>query len=102
MKHCPFVPVNDLIVIEEESPTPYHDYKGYTHIIVPEKFEHGPEDRMVKGIVLEKGRQCRNAMISIGSKVLIGKWSGARVTVQARQFIFVKEDDVLAILENHE
>ena len=89
-------PLHDFILVEVERPKPYHDQEGLTHIIVPEKYEHGPKDRAVFGTVLKKGPLCRETQLSQGSKVIIPKWRGAYLN-PTRTLMMVKEDDIMAI-----
>jgi chaperonin GroES len=37
--------------------------------------------------------------LSIGNKVLYGKYSGTEVTVDGEQFLILRESDVLAVLK---
>lgn len=91
-------PLNDFVLIEEEPPVTYDQYKGYIHLVLPDKFSHGPEDRQVIGKVLEKGELCRDGMVSIGDRVVIGKWDGARFPREGHTYMLVKEDSLLAVI----
>ena len=92
-------PLNDFLLLEEESAPAYHDYRKFQHIVVPEAFQHGPEDRQVWGVVLAKGSACQNPLVKVSSRVLIGKWDGARLKYAEKPYLLVKEDNVLAIDE---
>ena len=92
------VPTNDFVLLEEEPYEPYDQYKGYSHIIVPDRFAHGPEDRAVMGTVVAKGNQCRNEAVILGSRIVIGKWDGARFPRDGKTLILVKEDSILAVV----
>jgi chaperonin GroES len=37
--------------------------------------------------------------VKVGDKVLYGKYSGTEVTVGDKQYIILREDDILAIVE---
>ena len=93
-------PLNDFLLLEEEAAPAYHEYRKFQHIVVPDAFQHGPEDRQVWGTVLAKGEQCKSNHIAIGTRVLIGKWSGARLKYEDKPYLLVKEEDVLAIDES--
>ena len=90
-------PLSDFVVVKEETPEEYAAYKGYTHIIVPEKFEHGPEDRAVVGQVVAVGPHCVG-MVTVGNRIVLGKWAGARIPYQGTTSLLVKEGDILAVL----
>jgi chaperonin GroES len=36
--------------------------------------------------------------VSVGDKVLFGKWSGTEVTVDGEELLIMKESDILGIL----
>lgn len=93
-------PLNDFLLLEEEPAPPYHMYRQFTHIVVPDAFQHGPEDRQVWGTVLAKGAACKNARVKVGSRILLGKWSGARLKYADKPYLLVKEEDVLAVDES--
>ena len=90
-------PLNDFVLLLPDPVKPYHEYKKYDKIIVPDRFDHGPEDRPVWGIVQAKGQACRNSWISPGRHILIGKWDGARIPYNGVEYIVVKEDMVIAV-----
>ena len=92
-------PLNDFLLLEEEAAPAYHDYRKFQHIVVPDAFAHGPEDRQVWGVVLAKGSACTNHQIVIGGRILIGKWAGARLKYEDRPYLLVREEDVLAVDE---
>ena len=63
---------------------------------VPEKFEHGPEDRPLWGKVLAVGPNYKRG-VRLGDRVLVGKWAGARVTHHEVEYLIVKPEDILAV-----
>lgn len=89
--------LNDYVLIEVDPEVPYHTYEGCAHIVVPQRFAHGPKDRPVLGTVLDKGPTCQVADLQIGQRVIIEKWRGAYVT-RERDRLVVREPDILAVL----
>lgn len=92
-------PRNDFVLLEEAKAEPYHTYKQYEHIVVPSKYEHGPEDRPVMGKIAAKGEGCVNHCIRVGMVAMAGKWTGARFQRDGTAYVLVKETDIFAILE---
>ena len=92
-------PRNDFILLEEAPAEPYHQYKQFEHIIVPSKYEHGPEDRPIMGKILAKGEGCINPRIPVGAMAMAGKWAGARFQRDGMSYVIVKEVDIFAVLE---
>ena len=93
---APLTPLNDFVLIDPEVPKPYHEYRKFQHIVVPDVYEHGPEDRPVWGKVVEIGPSCRG-MVRVDERVLIGKWDGAKVEHNGHKYVLVKEDSILAV-----
>lgn len=89
-------PLGDCVLVDPEPPPSYHAYKQYQHIVVPEKFEHGPEDRSVFGKILSMGSAC-HFPLKVGDRIVFGKWAGARIRHEEREIILVREDEILAI-----
>ena len=91
-------PLSDYVLIEVEPPIPYNKYASFEHIIVPDKFSHGPKDRAVFGTVLRKGLLCIDNQVEFKSKVVIEKWKGAYINA-SRSLMIVKESDILAVVK---
>jgi chaperonin GroES len=51
------------------------------------------------GALLESGSR-RPLGVKVGDRVLFGKWSGTEVKVDGGERLLVKEDEVLAVLED--
>lgn len=90
-------PLNDCLWISPEPIPEYHQYRQFEHIVVPDKYAHGPEDRPVWGKVMAKGDKCVLPNIEVGSRVVFGKWAPARVKYQEKEYLLIREDDVLAV-----
>jgi chaperonin GroES len=71
-------------------------------IIVPDTAKEKPQQAEVKAVgsgrVLDNGQ--RVALdVKAGDKVLIGKWSGTEVKIDGEEYLILKEDEVLGVLE---
>lgn len=88
-----YYPLNDCILIEPEPEKP-----PSTTIILPEKFAHGQEDPPKWGKVIAKGPTCKDREISVGDRVLYGKFSWAKVPIDDEKFYaVVREYDCLVV-----
>jgi chaperonin GroES len=36
--------------------------------------------------------------VKVGDEILFGKWSGTEITVDGEEYLFMKDDDILAVL----
>jgi chaperonin GroES len=71
-------------------------------IIIPDTAKEKPQEGKVvavgNGKVLEDGK--RVALdVKAGDKILFGKYSGNEVKIEDEEYLIIREEDVLAILE---
>jgi len=71
-------------------------------IIVPDSAKEKPQQAQVvavgSGRVLDDGKRVAPS-VKAGDKVLIGKWSGTEVKIDGEEYLILKEDEVLGVLE---
>ncbi len=92
-------PLHDRVVIrrtEEERPSP-------GGIVIPDTAAEKPIKGEViavgNGKVLENG-EIRALDLKEGDKVLFGKYSGTEVKVEGEEVLVMREDDVMAVIED--
>ena len=92
-------PLQDRLVIkrlEEEEKT-----KG--GIIIPDAAKEKPQEGRViavgEGKVLESGQRSP-VSVKVGDKILFGKYSGTEIKIDGEEHLILREDDVLAIIED--
>ena len=92
-------PLHDRVLVrrmEEERTSP-------GGIVIPDSATEKPIKGEViavgKGKVLENGKTLALAL-KAGDKVLFGKYSGTEVKVDNEELLVMKEDDVMAIIED--
>jgi chaperonin GroES len=91
-------PLHDRVVIKrvEEAETK----KG--GIIIPdtakEKPQHGEVKSVGSGKLLENGERMPPD-IKAGDRILFGKYSGAEVKIDGEEYLILKEDEILGVLE---
>ena len=92
-------PLQDRILIkriEEETTT-----KG--GIIIPDAAKEKPQEGIViavgDGKVLDSGQRVA-PQVKVGDKILFGKYSGTEIKVDGVEHLILREDDILAIMED--
>jgi chaperonin GroES len=91
-------PLHDRILVkrEEEQDTK----KG--RIIIPDTAKEKPQEGKViavgTGKVTEDGKKIP-LDVKAHDRILFGKYSGSEVTVDGEEYLIMKEEDVLAIIE---
>ena len=91
-------PLQDRIIverIEEETMTA-------GGIIIPDSAKEKPQEGKVvaagKGKVTEDGKVLP-LDVKVGDKVLFGKYAGTEVKIDGKEFLMMREDDVLGVVE---
>lgn len=92
-------PLHDRVVVkrlESEKTTP-------GGIVIPDNAKEKPITAEViavgNGQLLENGDK-RALTVKAGDKVLIGKYSGTDVKIDGAEFVVLREDDILGVLES--
>lgn len=92
-------PLGDRILVkllEEEG-------KSAGGIILPDSAKEKPQEGKVvavgKGRILEDG-SVRPLEIKVGDTVLFAKYSGSEVTHEEKEFMIMREEEVLAVLKD--
>jgi chaperonin GroES len=71
-------------------------------IIIPDTAKEKPMEGLIEAVGpgrrLEDGK-LQKLDLSIGDRVLIGKYSGTEVKIEGDEYVIMREDDVLGIIE---
>ncbi len=91
-------PLHDRIIVErleEETTTA-------SGIIIPDSAKEKPMQGDIiavgKGKVTEDGKVLP-LDVKVGDKVLFGKYSGTEIKIEGKEFLMMREDDVLGVVE---
>lgn len=94
-----FKPLHDRIAVEviEQSA------KTTTGIIIPDSAKEKP----IYGKVVAVGKGYRNEdgnhsplEVKVNDTVVFGKWAGTEVKIEGKEYLTMKESDVIGIIEN--
>ncbi|MGE0386484.1 MAG: co-chaperone GroES [Gammaproteobacteria bacterium] len=92
-------PLHDRVLVkrvEEEKTSP-------GGIVIPdtaaEKPIRGEVVAVGNGKILDSG-EVRKLDVKVGDKILFGKYSGTEVKVDGTEYVVMREDDVMAVLES--
>ena len=70
-------------------------------IIVPDTAKEKPQRGKVMAVgpgkISEEGKRI-DVEVKVGDEVLFGKWSGSEITIDSEEYLFMKDEDVLAVL----
>ena len=94
-----FRPLHDRVLVSRIE----EDEKTVGGIIIPDTAKEKP----MEGEVIASGPGARDETgklvpldVSVGDRVLFGKWSGTEVKVEGEEYVIMKESDILGIIED--
>ena len=91
-------PLGDRIVVKHLD----QEEKSPGGIILPDTAKEKPQEGKVmaigKGKLLEDG-SVKPLEIKVGDKVLFAKYSGTEVIHEEKEFLILREDDILAVVK---
>ncbi|MDD5423467.1 MAG: co-chaperone GroES [Candidatus Omnitrophota bacterium] len=71
-------------------------------IVLPDTAKEKPQEAEVmfvgKGKVSDEGKTIPPE-VKVGDKVLFGKYTGTEITIDSKEYLILKEDDILAIVK---
>jgi chaperonin GroES len=71
-------------------------------IIIPDSAKEKPQQAMVEAVgsgkMLEDGKRVP-VDVKPGDRILFGKYSGAEIKIEGQEYLILREDEILAILE---
>ncbi|MGP8214760.1 MAG: co-chaperone GroES [Bacteroidia bacterium] len=93
-KKVNFVPQGDRVLVEAAEA----ESKTTGGIIIPDTAKEKPQ----KGIVVAVGpgkKKDEPVTLKVGDKVLYGKYSGTEIGIDGKEYLIMRQDDVLGYFE---
>ena len=91
-------PLHDRVIVKRED----EERKSPGGIVIPdtaaEKPIRGKIVAVGKGKILENG-SVRALDVKVGDHILFGKYSGTEVKVEGEEYLVMREEDVMAVIE---
>ncbi|MEE9573302.1 MAG: co-chaperone GroES [Candidatus Neomarinimicrobiota bacterium] len=90
-------PLEDRVVVEPKDA----EDKTTSGIILPDTAQEKPQEATIVAIGPGKASDSGTIVkmtVKVGDKVLYGKYSGSEVTVNGKEYLIMRESDILAIL----
>ena len=85
-------PLADRVVIE---PAPA-ETKTASGIIIPDSAKEKPQEGIV--VAVGNGKKDEPMTVAVGDKVLYGKYSGTELKLEGKDYLIMREADILAII----
>jgi chaperonin GroES len=92
-----FKPLHDRILVERVA----EESKSTGGILIPDNAREKPQQGLVEavgpGAVLDNGN-IREPSVKKGDRILFGKYSGSEIKLDGKEYVIMREEDVLAVL----
>lgn len=93
-----FKPLHDRILVERVA----EEEKSAGGILIPDNAREKPQQGLVEaigpGAVLDNGK-VREMSVKKGDRILFGKYSGSELKLEGKEYVIMREEDVLAVLK---
>jgi chaperonin GroES len=85
-------PLSDrVLVAPQEAET-----KTASGLYIPDSAKEKPQQGKV--VAVGKGKKDHEMTVKVGDKVLYGKYSGSELKLEGKDYLIMREDDILAII----
>ena len=91
-------PLHDRIIVERLE----EETKTAGGIIIPDTAKEKPQQGKV--IAVGKGKKTEDGKVlpldvKVGDKILFGKYAGTEIKIEGQEFLMMREDDILGVIE---
>jgi len=91
-------PLHDRIIVERLE----EETKTAGGLIIPDTAKEKPQQGKI--VAVGKGKMTEDGKIlaldvKVGDKILFGKYAGNEIKIEGKEFLMMREDDVLGVVE---
>lgn len=91
-------PLHDRIIVERLE----EETKTAGGIIIPDSAKEKPQQGKI--IAVGKGKKTEDGKVlpldvKVGDKVLFGKYAGTEVKIEGKEFLMMREEDIMGVIE---
>jgi len=91
-------PLHDRIIVERVE----EETKTAGGLIIPDTAKEKPQQGKViavgKGKTTEDGKHL-GMDVKVGDRILFGKYAGTEIKIEGKEYLMMREDDVLGVIE---
>lgn len=85
-------PLSDRVLVEPQAA----ETKTASGLYIPDSAKEKPQQGKV--IAVGKGNKDHDMTVKVGDVVLYGKYSGSELKLDGKDYLIMREDDILAII----
>ncbi len=91
-------PLGDRVLVERIEA----DQRSPGGIVLPGTAKEKPQEGIVRAV--GKGGKDKNGNVTpvavkVGDKIIFGKYSGSEIKLEGKEYVVVREDDIIGIIE---
>ena len=86
-------PLHDRVIVKPAAA----EEKTAGGIIIPDTAKEKPQRGKV--VAVGKGKKDEPLTVKVGDKVLYGKYAGTEIAIEGEDYLIMREDDLLGVLE---
>ena len=85
-------PLSDRVLVEPQEA----ETKTSSGIYIPDSAKEKPQQGKI--VAVGKGKKDHEMTVKVGDTVLYGKYSGSELKFEGKDYLIMREDDILAII----
>ncbi len=85
-------PLSDRVLVEPQAA----ESKTASGLYIPDSAKEKPQQGKV--VAVGKGKKDHDMTVKVGDVVLYGKYSGSELKLDGKDYLIMREDDILAII----
>lgn len=85
-------PLSDRVIVEAQAA----ETKTASGIYIPDSAKEKPQQGTV--VAVGNGKKDHQMTVKVGDTVLYGKYSGSELKFEGKDYLIMREDDILAII----
>jgi Co-chaperonin GroES (HSP10) len=85
-------PLSDRVMVEPQEA----ETKTSSGLYIPDSAKEKPQQGKI--IAVGKGKKDHEMTVKVGDTVLYGKYSGSELKFEGKDYLIMREDDILAII----
>lgn len=85
-------PLSDRVLVEPQAA----ETKTASGILIPDSAKEKPQQGKV--VAVGKGKKDHDMTVKVGDVVLYGKYSGSELKFDGKDYLIMREEDILAII----
>ena len=91
-------PLGDRVLVERIEA----DQRSPGGIVIPGTAKEKPQEGIVRAVGTggkDKNGNVTPVAVKVGDKIIFGKYSGSEVKIEGKEYVVVREDDIIGIIE---